>query len=369
MKRVETCMSSKLIAVYTSSITAIMILFTGCFLMNPDDTDRADESVKLFIVESDYHSGALERMSIEQKELNSSAIPVYNDAVIKFYDGCLYVLERFGADNFMKIDFSKTGKSAIAYQNHLGNNFNPQDIAFLSSQKAYISNQDKPLITIFNPSTGDTISSIDISDYTFLPARNTTPYAGEMELDGRDLYVMLQRRDGYEPGASTLILKIDTSKDLIVDTIAMKYKNGFSMELHDGALYVSNPGDLKLGDGAVEKVNLTDKTVSTVLRDDVLGGNPNQIVHKEGSRFYITSYVEYPDVKVLEIDVSSKKVIKDLPGVKNAYGGICYDDVDGKLYVAERDPEEAGVRIYKNNLQEGTTVKTSLPPNGLVVGR
>jgi hypothetical protein len=288
------------------------------------------------------------------------------------FGGYVYVIEHYGADNILKFDPSKSDESGVLYQTHLGDNWNPQDMEFLSETKAYITNMDEPKITVFNPTSGSVISHIDISNYTFRPDSNSSPYANDLQLVGSDLYVLLQRRNVYEPGASSLILKINTTTDAVVDTIPLQFKNGYGMAYNNGALYVSNPGSMDLtGDGAIEKVVLSTGSVSTVITETTLGGNPSQIIHKSGSHFYIQSYIAWKNEKVMEIDAASGTIVSTLPGVKDAFGGIYYDGVDSTLYVGERDVTEMGIRVFKNNVQTGVTLKSSrsLPPVGMVIVR
>jgi DNA-binding beta-propeller fold protein YncE len=214
------------------------------------------------------------------------------------------------------------------------------------------------------------VSNIDISTYTFRPDSNSSPYANDLQLVGSDLYVLLQRRNGYKPGAPSLILKINTNTDAVTDTIPLQFKNGYGMAYADGALYVSNPGSsYSTDDGAIEKVVLSTKAVSTVINETTLGGNPNQIIHKSGSHFYVQNYIAWKNDKVVEIDAAAGTVVATLPNVKDAFGGIYYDDVDSKLYVGERDATEMGVRVFKDNVQVGSTLKSSnsLPPTGMVI--
>jgi hypothetical protein len=360
----------RILAAVCASAMGLLSL-TGCF-NNPAGPDSSDGTSKLYITESDFQSGLLEWASTSDNSISTSNLSIYSDAGIKSYGGFLYVIEKYGADNILKFDPSKNDQSGVAYQTHLGDNWNPQDIEFLSATKAYVSNMNQPKITIFNPSSGTMVSNIDISTYTFRPDSNSSPYANDLQLVGSDLYVLLQRRNGYNPGAPSLILKINTTTDAVADTIPLQFKNGYGMAYADGALYVSNPGSsYSTGDGAIEKVNLSTKAVSTVITEITLGGNPNQIVHKSGSHFYITNYIAWKNDKVVEIDASTGTVVATLPGVIDAFGGIYYDDFEGKLYVGERDATEMGVRVFKDNVQVGSTIKSSnsLPPTGMVIVR
>lgn len=354
-----------------SAFLTAMLLLIGCTEpTGPDET----QGVKLFVVESDYQSGLLEWIGVEDNTIGTGNISVYMDAVVRTYGGHLYILEKFGADNVLKFDTSKTDQTGVLYQTHLGDNWNPQDIEFVSETKAYVANQNVPNITIFNPLTGTVTGNIDISAYTFNPDSNYSPYANQMVIAEGNLYVMLQRRDGWNLGAPTLILTINTSTDAISadDTIVCQYKNGYDMVYADGALYVTNPGSaFSTGDGAIEKVELASKAVSTVITEDDLGGNPNQIVHKSGTHFYVQNYIGWKNVSVVEIDAATGTIVATLPSVKDAFGGICYDSVDGKLYVGERDSVDVGVRVFENNVQVAGPIKSSstLPPVGLVVVR
>lgn len=362
--------SKRLAGLICASAVGLLSL-TGCS-DNPTGPDSSSGAVKLFVCESDFQSGLLEWTSISNPSISSSNLPIYSDAGVTSYGGFLYVIEKYGADNILKFDPSKSDQSGVAYQTHLGDNWNPQDIEFVSDTKAYICNMNEPKITIFNPSTGTVISNINISTYTFVPDSNSSPYANDLQLVGSDLYVLLQRRNGYNPGAPSLILKINTATEAVVDTIPLQFTNGYGMAYADGALYVSNPGSsYSTGDGAIEKVVLSTKAVSTVINETTLGGNPNQIIHKSGSHFYVQNYIAWKDCKIVEIDASTGAVVATLPGVIDAFGGICYDDVEGNLYVGECDVTEMGIRVFKDNVQIGPTISSenSLPPTGMVIVR
>ncbi len=352
------------------STMLVVWTLTGCF-ESPTKTQKQKEG-KLFVVESDYQSGVMERLNTNDTTMGSDNLSIHKDAVIRAYNGYVYIVERFGSDNIIKFDPSKNGKSGVLHQTHFGDNWNLQDIEFVSDIKAYVTS-DRSQITIFNPEEGTVIDSIDISAYTYKPDKNASPYATQMAIADDKLYVMLQRRDGWNPGASTLILTIDVSTDKILesDTIACKYKNGYDMVYSDGALYVTNPGSMSstTTDGGVEKIDLATKKVSTVIDEKTLGGNPNQIIHKEGDLFYIQNYKGWKKVSVVEIDASSGSITKTLPNIKDAFGGICYDKVDEKLYVGERDSIDVGIKVFEDNKLVAGPIKSdnTLPPVGLVI--
>lgn len=349
-------------------------IFTGC-IFDPATTNNNEDSIsgaRLFIAETDYTSGLLEWMNLEKSSISSNSITIGSDPVLRTFDGYIYVIERWGSDNILKFDPSKSDESGVIYQCHVGTNWNPMDMKFVSSTKAYITCQNVPKILVFNPSTGSVEKEIDISAYTYKPDSNSTPYANQAALADGKLYVALQRRNGDNPGAPTMILTINIGNDAVEDTISMKYSDNNDLIYSDGILYASNPGSTyESGDGAIEALDVATKKLRIAITETDLGGNPYQIVHKTGTRFYVQNYIDYKDVKVMEIDFATGKIVSTLPEVKNAFGGMCYDSTNDHLYVGECSVDEMGIRIFKNNKQIGEPVTSSksLPPASLVIVR
>lgn len=326
----------------------------------------------LLMTQSDFSNGLFQCLSLSTGTITGASFPIFNDAKVFTDESYVYILELYGADNLIKLDPSMKDSNSIIYIKHLGNNWNPQDIKFIDNTKAYISNMDVPNITVFNPSTGEIENNIDLSQYAYLKLYNESPYAADMQLVGTDLYVLLQRRNEFVPGASSQILKIDTKTDQVTDSIQLINMNGIAMAYYDSALYVTNAGDLfTIGDGAVEKVNLADKKVTIVIDEMLLDGSPYKIIHEKGSLFYVSVYIGWRNVPVLEIDASNGTVVNKLPNVKDAFGGIMYDENRSTLYVGERDTLECGVRVFKNNKQSGDVIRLpeSLPVTNMCIYR
>ncbi len=360
---------------YKTLLLICTILFTtfliGCLVSsNPDDP----QSVKLFVTESDFQSGLLEWIGLSNDSISTGNISIHSDSRVLAYEGFVYVLERYGADNVLKFDPSKSDASGVVYQTHLGDNWNPQDIEFISDTKAYITLLSQPKIAIFNPTTGTVTGFIDISAYTFNPDSNSSPYANQMVGAEGNVFVLLQRRDGWVPGAPSMILTVDPSTDQIAlaDTLVCTYKNGYDLSYVDGALYVTNPGSsFSNQDGAIEKIDLATKTATTIITEQVLGGSPNQIIHASGTRFYVQNYEGWKQVSVIEIDAATGAIVKKLPSINDAFGGIYFDDTEQRLYVGERDSVNIGIRIFENNTLIAGPIRSnhSLPPTSMVMVR
>ena len=357
-------------------VTIAVCFFTGGCILDEDVSDGDENGALsargLFIFESDFQSGMLECMDVDSANVSPMELPVFNDAVLRSYHGAVYVLERLGADNIMKIDPAKRGEDAVIYQRHLSNKCNPYDIAFLSDTKAYVANQNAPEILIVNPQNGSAEKSIGLETYIYMPENNTSPYANRMAVVGSVVYVTLQRRNGFNPGAPTLIIPIDSEKDSIMeeDTVRCTFSNNNDMVAVEGKLFCTNPGNaMENDDGGIEVVDCATGEVSTILTEEQLGGNPNQIIHKGGNRFYVQVYAGWTDVKVVEIDAAEKKIVETLPDIHDAFGGISYDASREQLYVGERDASGIGILVFRNNRKAGGPYRspTSLPPSCLVL--
>ena len=169
-----------------------------------------------------------------------------------------------------------------------------------------------------------------------------------------------------------MVLAVNTENDAVVDSMVCTWQNGFDMISVDGVLYVTNPGIAdSTGDGGIEKMDIATGEITTIIDEATLGGSPNQIVHKSGSRFYVTNYIGWGNVSVVEIDAAAGTVVATIPGVKDAYGGILYDDETDRLYVCESGAGSVGVLVYEENKLIAGPLSTdkTLPPTGMAIIR
>lgn len=207
---------------------------------------------------------------------------------------------------------------------------------------------------------------IDLQQYACPEAESVNPYADQMVLYENYVYASLQRRIGFEPCCNSQILKIDILKDSVVEVYDLEYKNISSFLIIDNELYASNPGSsYEIGDGAIERLNLSTGEISTVITEKKMGGSPNQIVHKSGSKFYVQVYLAYENVPIYEIDFNNGIITDTLKGIENAFGGLCYDNKTEKLLIGECATTGAGIKIFENNIQKGGIVSSSLPPSSM----
>jgi hypothetical protein len=106
-----------------------------------------------FVVTTDFQSGSFATLPLgDPQSLQVNRGSIGSDAVARFHDGRVYVINRFGADNIQALDPEQD--FATIYQCSVGNGANPQDIAFASSNKAYVTRLELPTVAIVDPTVG-----------------------------------------------------------------------------------------------------------------------------------------------------------------------------------------------------------------------
>jgi hypothetical protein len=361
----------KILKVSAAIFYSTWLCMLGCTKTSNPMIDESGGAL-LYVIGSDYQTGVLQRMGVKDTALSPDYLQVFQDSRIRFFGGMLYILESSTASNLMKVDPSNSGQSGVVYQKHLGTNMNPVDIKFISEHKAYISCENNPSVLIVDPYTGTVTGAINITRFAYKAdgvADETNPHAGRMVLENGLLYVGLQRLDSnYQPGAKSLILVINTVNDSILDTIQLNSKNIQDLKIVDGKMYASCPGEAygTIGDGDIESVDLSSRSVATIIDETALHGNPNAIIHKTGSLYYVQTYIAWGSEKIFEVDFSTGRVVDSIPDVIDAFGGVFYDEEDSLLFVGERASSAAGIKVFKNNklIHGPITNSKSLPPYG-----
>lgn len=306
-------------------------------------------------------------------------LPIHSDNAIVAYGEYVYILERLGADNVLKVKADEIAPSGVIYQYSVGNGANPQGMVFLSDRKAYISRYDDAMLWIVDPGATSAktfkMGEVDLSAYA---DSDGLPEMSPMALVGDKLYVGCQRLDrdnGWVPLDAQVVI-IDTATDEVTGVIALQKGNPQAMVAYGGKLYVTSGGSLfDPTDGAIEIMDTTTDThAGLLLTESDLGGNVGGLLLRSAIKGYVIvgAYVQdedgnwVPNYVVRSFDPSSGAAGTVLPGAKAAtsmaLGG------DGVLYVADRSQEQPGIYTYdaEDKLVAGP-IATGLPPNALVV--
>jgi len=283
--------------------------------------------------------------------------PVHSDAVARYHEGLIYVVNRTGADNIQVIDPAQ-GFNTIR-QFTTGNGSNPQDVAFAGSNKMYVSRYETNSLWIMNPSTGAQTGSIDLA---WLADADGLCEMAYMCIVNKRLFVGIQRIDRnnyWTPAGTSYIAVIDTQTDTVIDAdpaspgtqaIALAGANPFSdLELYPRgrAIYVACPAFWGLADGGVEWVDPVSLASDGVFfTDNAAGGD---ILDVE----IVSTHIGYAiiqnwsfNTELIRFDPSTGTKT----GTLYAPGDYVIPDIDvspdGELFVCDRTPVKPGVRIY-----------------------
>ena len=332
----------------------------------------------MFVTTTDFTSGAAAvikgspSFSIRQPEVSLSS-----DPAARSYNGKVFVINRFGADNIQVLDPAKNYNTIAQYST--GNGSNPQDIAFASESKAYISRLGEAKLLIVKPLSGKSLGSIDLSEYS---DADGLPEAAKMVIVDSRLFVALQRLDSAAFYAPTdmkgLIVVIDTITGTVLDTVELATKNPVTDLIYDAAsskIFVGCAGGNRAfgyldNDGGVESISIDigkdEYKADGVLLDEVaLGGDVLAMAMVSNKQAYALVGDESFNNYLVRFNPSDPMAgITKIWQTSSWINTIALDS-EGFLYVADRDFTNPGVRVWdtSTNMQvTGSPIDVGLPP-------
>jgi len=308
-------------------VTAIAALVcTGCVQVEEKDVLIPGKTT-IYTGETNYATGGLGAIGENYADLG---LEISSDPLVVVQKDELYVLER-NLENVLKV----SPQGTVLYTTKLKSGFNPHDVAVLNSTKGYICSNILDEIALFNPTTGDTTGSIDISAYAH---DSVSTNATKMVIIGSNLYVVCQMRapytDKYNPGDGSLILKIDTNTDKVIDTISCAFENASDLDQFNGNLVVTSGASWGGSDGGVELVNLATKNVTTLVSGEKLGFDIAELaIDEKRGEIYGSLYRGWGDAPIVRYDMNFDP-IDTLAGIVQAACPI-FDPLQDQFYVAE----------------------------------
>jgi hypothetical protein len=301
--------------------------------------------------------------------------PICADAVARYYDGLIYVVNRDGCDNIQVLDPEDDFDTVLQFTT--GNGSDPHDIAFVSSTKAYVTRYNEVSMWIVNPSTGSHTGSVDFSSFVDIDG---TPEMHYMLLINNYLFVTVQRldRNTWGPAGQSYVAVVDVNTDAFVDTdpltpgtqaISLALTNPYSelqLDPYTGLVYVGCSGFWGLRDGGVETIDPDSLRIDGVIFTETSAAG------------------DFLDVEIVSADkgyalIMNASFNSDLigfnpqTGVKTATiyapGDYVLGDIDraptGELFLTDQTTLNPGVRIYDamtgNEITMGP-IDVGLPP-------
>ncbi len=328
-----------------------------------------------FVVTTDYRgSGGYALVDLETlkaQTFQGNGI-VESDNSVTYYGGKIYVINRKDFDNITVLDPSDVTRAERQFST--GNGTNPHSMAFVSSEKAYVSLYGADYLLIVNPSTGEEIGRIDLSGYA---DDDGIPEASPMVIVDGKLYVALQRLDRnnwFAPTGTSYVVVVDTGTDEVVAAIELTGTNPQFMRYDEamGRIVVSETGNYGSQDGGLETIDPdTNRAEGFFLSEADLGGDVGAFAVVGGVKVYVVftdaSWQNHVSVWEQSEDSWQKKGVLETSG-----GYVPSLGLDGtdRLLVPDRDTENPGLRIFDTTTDqevEGSPVDVGLPPNAVAV--
>ncbi len=312
-----------------------------------------------FVVTTDFVTGSFATIRLKEPRLVSPATPsrhVHRDAVARTRSGLVYAINRLFGDTIQVLD-PNTGYGT-RLQCSTGSGTNPHDIAFADNTKAYVTLFEERELLIVNPAAQpdchDFIrGSIDLGA---VADADGIPDMDLMAVVGNRLYVSLERLDINDvlrrPATNGGIAVIDIPSNTLVGSIELTGENPFAatkgLPVRSGKLYVAEAGLFGVIDGGIERVDLASgQAEGFFVTEEELGGDVNDfVIVSDRLAYAIISHADF-STALIAFDPATGTVTNTLLEADGyTLADIELDD-SGELLLADRDPNQSGVRMFR----------------------
>ena len=337
-----------------------------------------------FILTTDYMDSSFSVIDVDNPDIVETDIAsTHGDDEVRHYNGKVYVLNRWGYDLIEVFDAEDNFEKVSEFSTGTGTN--PQDIAFISNNKAYVTCYDTTDLLIVNPTTGEHLGTIDLSEYADDDGIPEMHKMVSFKFLGKNrVYVTIQRLDRdnwFAPTDKSYIVELDGDKDTVIRAIQLTQVNPSTAPVLDGIhILVGETGSWFDGeDGGIERINIfTNEAEGFIVSEADLGGNiiDFDIYNKySGLKGLILSLLDH-HLGIMLLKRNIYAIVSDMTyntslmsfNLKEQtstelFSTEGYQLADlaindkGGLYLADRTPGSSGIRIFnaKTGEQETST--------------
>jgi DNA-binding beta-propeller fold protein YncE len=247
------------------------------------DAGVTDDGATVFAVGTDYLApGVASTVGIPSLEVTQGAVAgvASSDPVVRYADGKLVIVNRYGADNVTVLD---AGTLSLIAQISTGAGSNPQDAA-VKGNKIYVAALASAGILVLDldtPSSG-VVATIDLSSLD----PDGVPNCNAVQLVGDTLFaacgILDDEDDFLTPRGRGKIAVIDTSDDSLVDDLQLIHKRPLGRlqatpstgPLGGDLLVTTVPNFGDLTEGCLERVSTgaTPASNGCLVENAALGG-------------------------------------------------------------------------------------------------
>ncbi|NBT57909.1 hypothetical protein EBT16_03900 [bacterium] len=354
---------------FVNVLILVSVVLSGCGIDPTVNLEIQKKSDKMLAVTTtNFQTGALALLDLENRTAKLDFAPIFPDAVLRSFSGAsdIFVINRLGADNIQRVDrFS--GKTLQQFSVGLGSN--PQDLIVVG-ENAYISCFQSQELLKVDLATGKVIKKISLAAFS---DADGSPEATRMELNGEELWLILQQLDqsnSYVPVGPAKIGIADINTDEIRTVIPLIGTNPVTAfkKMGSDVWLIGNAGQVgsrSQMDGGVEAIDINKKTsLGFITTEAKLGGDLVDVecIDKKAC----LAIVSKPETELVVFDPVSGAKIRSL-WLSSGYHlrQILRDKDDGLIYVADGNPYDPKIRVWSEaNFQERIDLNwnMSLPP-------
>jgi streptogramin lyase len=338
-----------------SNTVYLVLVFSGLATLSPASLSAHEFA---FVATTDYSTGSSSVIYLDGSHSTSAVVEgLHSDAVSRYYQGLIYVVNRMGGDNIQILD-PGDGFSTVR-QFSVGSGSDPHDIAFVNKTKAYVSIYNETELLIVNPKSGAHKGSVDLSSFA---DGDGIPEMDCMILVGERLFISIQRLDRnnyWLPVSPSYLAVIDTRADTLLDcdpgtpgVQAIELSgtdpyNDIHFNPYTGLLYVTCVGWWGMSDCGVETIDpLTLSSTGYMLTEAEACGDINDVAIFSST----TGYAVVTDASFNNLLVRFDPSTGELTDTLYTPGGYVLSDIEispgGELFLCDRTATNPGVRIY-----------------------
>jgi DNA-binding beta-propeller fold protein YncE len=331
-----------------------------------------------FVTTTDYQTGSASIVTGDTLlHATINVANVHSDALVRSYNGLVYVLNRQGADNVQVIDPLDGFRTRKQFT--VGSGSDPEDIVFQNVNRAFVSRYNEDQMWIVNPSTGQRSGLIDFS---WVADADNIPEMAHMVKVGNRVFVAIQRLDRktqfLDPTGTSYLAVFDPTTEQFVDTdiftagrqaITLTGSNPFGELVYNtfsGQIWVPETGFFGPKDGGLETVDPNTFAKSGILISEAtLGGDVTDVVALDANRGAAIVSDSNFNTLLVGFDLTTPTVIDTI----YAPGSFALQDAersrDGLIFVSDRTPVAPGIRVFNgtDHKQITTTpINVGLPP-------
>lgn len=348
-------------------------------LPRPEMPDAPTENIAL-ITTTDFSSGFLSVLSLDDYQVYPDLLPVHGDAVVRHDadQGLFFLLSRLGADNITR--FIPGENYRREYEVGTGRGSNPYDLVFAGDGSAWLSRYSRNSLWIIDPVDGRKIDTVDLSAYA---DADGLAEVSALYYHSGYVYAAIQRlnrevigENVWPPVGESFLVKIDTASRKVVADFTLPFSNPlsrFRMGPAGNSLLIACPGRFSAQyelDGGIVRFHLdTEEFLASPLTEKQAGFEITDFVFVSEDLGFVLTTDEGFNSGLYAFDPTGHTLTTRLAYQPFDRGGylveLALSADKTRLFLLDRTAENPGVRVFDvTSLDELTDqpLSTGLPP-------